>query len=152
MKPLALLALLLTACSSEQVSLSPTTTRYEDPASFQVPTTPAPTTTTRPVRTTRAARQAARTEVRRIPLAAPRGDVWTRLAQCESGGNPRAVSKSGKYRGAFQFSLSTWRSIGMSGDPIDHPYSVQLAAAKRLQARSGWGQWPTCARRLGLTA
>lgn len=84
------------------------------------------------------------------PRVAPSGDVWSRLAQCESGGNPRAVSKGGTYRGAFQFSLSTWRGIGMSGDPIDHPYEVQLAAAQRLQARSGWGQWPTCARRLGL--
>ena len=28
--------------------------------------------------------------------------------------------------------------------------ATQLQAAKRLQARSGWGQWPSCARRLGL--
>jgi hypothetical protein len=25
-----------------------------------------------------------------------------------------------------------------------------LAVAKRLQARSGWGQWPVCARKMGL--
>lgn len=78
------------------------------------------------------------------------GDTWARLAQCESGGNPRAVSSSGTYRGAFQFSLATWRSVGMSGDPIDHSYGEQLAAAQRLQARSGWGQWPHCSRKLGL--
>ena len=76
--------------------------------------------------------------------------VWQRLAECESHNNPRAVSSSGKYRGAFQFSIPTWRSLGYSGDPIDHPYATQLQAAKRLQARSGWGQWPSCARRLGL--
>ena len=87
------------------------------------------------------------------PKPAPRvvgGDVWARLAACESGGNPRAVGGGGRFYGAFQFMLSTWRSVGMSGNPIDHPYEVQLQAAQRLQARSGWGQWPHCARKLGL--
>ena len=84
------------------------------------------------------------------PRARTGHDVWARLAQCESGGNPRAVSSSGTYRGAFQFSLATWRSVGMTGDPIDHSYGEQLAAAKRLQARSGWGQWPACSQKLGL--
>ena len=83
------------------------------------------------------------------PRAAGEG-IWRALAVCESGGNPRSVSASGRYRGAFQFSLSTWHSLGMGGDPIDHSYAVQLDAAKRLQARSGWGQWPSCARQLGL--
>lgn len=87
------------------------------------------------------------------PAPAPQaasGDVWGRLAACESGGNPRAVNPSGKYRGAFQFSMATWHGVGMTGDPIDHSYAEQLAAAQRLQARSGWGQWPQCARKLGL--
>lgn len=77
-------------------------------------------------------------------------DLFIRLSWCESGGRANAVSRSGKYRGAFQFSLATWHSMGMAGDPIDYPYEVQLDTAKRLQARSGWGQWPTCARRMGL--
>lgn len=76
--------------------------------------------------------------------------VWRALGACESNNNPRAVSASGKYRGAFQFSIPTWRSLGYAGDPIDHSYETQLEAAKRLRARSGWGQWPSCARRLGL--
>lgn len=84
------------------------------------------------------------------PTPAGGGDVWAALARCESGGNPRAVSASGTYRGAFQFSLATWRSVGMTGDPIDHSYGEQLAAAQRLQARSGFGQWPACSRKLGL--
>lgn len=78
------------------------------------------------------------------------GDPWSALAHCESTGNPRAVSASGKYRGLFQFSMETWRSVGETGDPIDASPEVQLAAAQRLQARSGWGQWPQCASRLGL--
>lgn len=76
--------------------------------------------------------------------------VWRALGECESHNNPTAVSASGKYRGAFQFSIPTWRSLGYEGDPIEHSYATQLQAAKRLQARSGWGQWPSCARRLGL--
>jgi hypothetical protein len=60
------------------------------------------------------------------------------------------VGGGGRYFGAFQFSLSAWRSAGMSGNPVDHDYGTQVAAAQRLQARSGWGQWPHCSRRLGL--
>lgn len=78
------------------------------------------------------------------------GDVWGALAACESGGNPGAHGGGGRYHGAFQFALATWRSLGYGGDPHEHSYEVQLEAAKRLQARSGWGQWPRCARRLGL--
>lgn len=76
--------------------------------------------------------------------------VWAALARCESGGNPAAGGGGGQYFGAFQFSVATWRSLGYSGNPADQSYAVQLEAAKRLQARSGWGQWPRCARRLGL--
>lgn len=81
--------------------------------------------------------------------ARPTG-AWAALAACESGGNPRARSANGLYFGAFQFSIATWRSLGYGGNPADHSYGTQLEAAKRLQARSGWGQWPRCARRLGL--
>lgn len=84
------------------------------------------------------------------PPAAPAGDVWTRLAHCESTGNPRAISPSGRYRGAFQFDLPTWESVGMSGDPIDHSYEDQLAAAQRLHAARGFQPWPACSRMLGL--
>ena len=79
-----------------------------------------------------------------------RGDVWAALARCESGGNPAARSANGRYTGAFQFSKATWQSLGYGGTAADHPYEVQLAAAQKLQARSGWGQWPRCSRRLGL--
>lgn len=100
----------------------------------------------------RASRGAARTAVPAPPRprVRPSGDVWSALAACESGGNPSAHGGGGRYHGAFQFSLATWRSLGYGGDPHEHPYEVQLEAARRLQARSGWGQWPGCARRLGL--
>jgi soluble lytic murein transglycosylase-like protein len=79
-----------------------------------------------------------------------RGDIWAALARCESGGNPAARSANGRYTGAFQFSDATWHGLGYDGSAADHSYDVQVAAAQRLQARSGWGQWPRCSRQLGL--
>lgn len=71
---------------------------------------------------------------------------WRALAQCESGGDPRAVSRTGKFRGLVQFSLSSWHAVGMAGDPIDYPASVQIEAARRLYAIQGPGAWPYCRR------
>ena len=71
------------------------------------------------------------------------------LRQCESGGDYAANTGNGYY-GAYQFSLSTWRSLGYAGHPHEAPAATQDEAAVRLQARSGWGQWPSCSRRLGL--
>ncbi|MBK5250903.1 MAG: transglycosylase family protein [Actinomycetales bacterium] len=78
------------------------------------------------------------------------GDVWARLAQCESGGDPTAVSASGTYHGLYQFSVGTWQSVGGSGLPSQASAAEQTQRAQTLQARSGWGQWPSCARQLGL--
>ncbi|MDT7656060.1 MAG: resuscitation-promoting factor RpfB [Pseudonocardiales bacterium] len=65
---------------------------------------------------------------------------WAALAKCESGGNPRAVNPAGYY-GLYQFSLSTWASVGGSGNPIDASADEQTARAQALYARSGAGQW-----------
>ena len=75
------------------------------------------------------------------------GRSFDALAQCESGGNPQAVGGGGRYYGAFQFSLATWRSLGYSGNPADHSYETQKAAAQKLVRRSGWSQFPSCSRR-----
>lgn len=77
------------------------------------------------------------------------GSVWASLAQCESGGNPHINTGNGFY-GAFQFTLPTWQAMGGTGYPHEHSYETQLAMAQQLQARSGWGQWPGCAAKLGL--
>jgi uncharacterized protein YabE (DUF348 family) len=66
---------------------------------------------------------------------------WAALAKCESGGNPRAVSSTGKYRGLYQFSLSTWAGVGGVGDPIDASPDEQTYRAQLLYQRSGAGQW-----------
>jgi resuscitation-promoting factor RpfB len=65
---------------------------------------------------------------------------WAALAQCESGGNPRAVNPAGYY-GLYQFSLSTWASVGGSGNPIDASPAEQLKRAQILYARAGASQW-----------
>jgi peptidoglycan hydrolase-like protein with peptidoglycan-binding domain len=67
-----------------------------------------------------------------------------RIAQCESGGNPSAVSSSGRYRGKYQFSRATWRAMGGKGDPAAAPESVQDAMAAKLLAQRGTSPWPVC--------
>lgn len=130
----------------EVATLSPgDATGWEAIETTTTTTLPPTTTTTRPkpVATTRAP-QPART------VQAPSGDVWAALRQCESGGNYQANTGNGYY-GAYQFSASTWRSMG-TGYAYAHeaPPAVQDDAARRLQARSGWGQWPACSRKIGV--
>ena len=69
---------------------------------------------------------------------------WSALAQCESGGNPRAVSSDGLYRGLYQFTMSTWSSLGGSGDPINASAQEQTYRAQLLYQRSGDASWPVC--------
>ena len=45
------------------------------------------------------------------------GDVWARIAQCESGGSPSINTGNGFY-GMYQFTLQSWRAVGGSGLPI----------------------------------
>ena len=80
--------------------------------------------------------------------AALTGDVWARLRQCESGGRYGINTGNGFY-GAYQFVPRTWRTLGYPGLPHEAPPEMQDEAARRLQARSGWGQWPVCSRRIG---
>lgn len=76
-------------------------------------------------------------------------DVWAKLAQCESGGNPQTNTGNGFY-GMYQFTLETWQALGGTGYPHEADAATQTAMAKKLQAQSGWGQWPGCADKLGL--
>jgi hypothetical protein len=70
--------------------------------------------------------------------------VLQRIAECESGGNPRAISPGGTYRGKYQFSRSTWHDLGGSGDPADAPEWVQDKLALKLYRQSGTAPWPNC--------
>jgi Transglycosylase-like domain len=66
------------------------------------------------------------------------------IAACESGGDPTIVSADGSYRGKYQFSFSTWESVGGSGDPAAAPEAEQDYRAALLYAQSGSSPWPVC--------
>jgi len=70
-----------------------------------------------------------------------------RIALCESGGNPTAVSPSGLYRGKYQFDPGTWQRLGGSGtDPAAAPVAEQDRVAAILYGQSGAAPWPICGR------
>jgi LysM repeat protein len=77
------------------------------------------------------------------------GGVWDRLAQCESGGN-WSINTGNGYYGGLQFSASSWRAAGGSGLPHQASRGEQIARAKVLQSRQGWGAWPACTAKLGI--
>src|SRR4051812_40326793 len=68
-----------------------------------------------------------------------------KIAKCESGGNPRAVSPSGRYRGKYQFDQDTWEAWGGHGDPIKASEKAQDRVAIRLYRARGTDPWPNCA-------
>lgn len=65
----------------------------------------------------------------------------------ESRNNYRAVSRSGRYRGAYQFDQRTWEGNGGSGDPAAASAEEQDRTAATLLSRRGLAPWPTPARR-----
>ena len=71
--------------------------------------------------------------------------VLRRIAECESGGNPRAVSPGGRYRGKYPFSRTPWHNLGGSGDPAAAPEWLQDRLALKLYRHSGTAPWPNCA-------
>ena len=85
-----------------------------------------------------------------VPQNSPAADGlnWAALANCESGGNPKAYNPAGPYYGLYQFSESTWHSVGGVGLPTDANSGEQTYRAQQLYKRSGAGQWPVCGRNL----
>lgn len=73
---------------------------------------------------------------------------WAALAQCESGGDPTAVSRSGRYHGLYQFDQRTWESVGGTGRPSEASPDEQRRRAILLYEQRGAQPWPTCGRRL----
>lgn len=122
-------------------------------AAAAVTTTTAPpaTTTAPPAPTTAAPAPAAPAPTPGGPSAAQ----WAALRNCESGGNYGAVSSSGAYRGAYQFSQGTWDLVARSAapglvgtDPAAASPAQQDAMAAALYARSGASPWPHCGAHL----
>jgi len=80
---------------------------------------------------------------------------WEALRYCESTGNYQAVSPTGMYRGAYQFSIETWDWIAglyhenlIGVDPAEANPSDQDHMALHLYQLRGRGQWPVCGRYL----
>ena len=67
-----------------------------------------------------------------------------RIGQCESGGDPTAVSADGHYRGKYQFDRATWERMGGSGDPAQAGEAEQDRIAAKLLAQRGTSPWPVC--------
>jgi hypothetical protein len=67
-----------------------------------------------------------------------------RIARCESGGDPRAISPDGSYRGKYQFDRQTWKAMGGHGDPAHASESEQDRRALALYRARGSSPWPAC--------
>jgi hypothetical protein len=72
--------------------------------------------------------------------------VLARIAACESGGDPTAISSSGKFRGKYQFTRATWRAMGGHGDPAKASEAEQDKRALALYRERGTAPWPVCGR------
>lgn len=70
-----------------------------------------------------------------------------KVRRCESNGNYSIVNATGRYRGAYQFSVETWRGVGGSGDPAAASPAEQDARALALLRLQGTRAWPVCSRR-----
>src|SRR3712207_4837045 len=96
----------------------------------------------RPIRVSNARLEQRNRRLRRSAPATP--PHLAAIAACESGGDPRAVSADGTYRGKYQFDVQTWASVGGSGDPAAAPEAEQDRRAAILYARAGSSPWPVC--------
>jgi resuscitation-promoting factor RpfA len=86
-------------------------------------------------------------------LAAPAAHAdtdWDALAECESSGN-WAINTGNGFGGGLQFTDSTWRSFGGSGQPEDASREEQIQVAERVKAEQGMNAWPTCSKKTGNT-
>ncbi len=79
---------------------------------------------------------------------------WQALADCESGGDWSIVSRSGRYRGGLQMTLTFWRTYGgpefASSPELAEPWQQAEIADRHVAAVGNYRAWPACSRRLGL--
>jgi uncharacterized protein YabE (DUF348 family) len=82
------------------------------------------------------------------------GEVWDRLAYCESTGN-WSINTGNGYYGGLQFSKSTWDAYGgeqYASYPHEATREQQIAIATKVRDAAGgsYGAWPHCSSKLGL--
>ena len=79
--------------------------------------------------------------------------TWDQLAQCESGGN-WAINTGNGFSGGLQFTDQTWNGFG-GQEYAPRAYMAtreqQIAVAEKVQASQGWGAWPACTAKLGIS-
>lgn len=80
----------------------------------------------------------------------PTSQQWGALRWCESSNDYSAVNDSGRYRGAYQFDLPTWESVGGVGDPAASEPAEQDLRARVLFERRGSSPWPFCGKYLEI--
>jgi peptidoglycan hydrolase-like protein with peptidoglycan-binding domain len=68
------------------------------------------------------------------------------IAQCESNGNPAAISANGVYRGKYQFTRASWAAVGGTGDPAAASEAEQDQRAQALMVKQGPSAWPRCSQ------
>lgn len=81
------------------------------------------------------------------------GATWDALSSCEAGGN-WAINTGNGYFGGVQFDQNTWeRSGGLryAGRADLATREEQIAIAEVTRSRQGWGAWPTCSGRIGVS-
>ncbi|MFD0420945.1 transglycosylase family protein [Streptomyces parvus] len=81
------------------------------------------------------------------------GEVWEKVAACESSGD-WAINTGNGYYGGLQFSGSTWAAFGGTQYAPRADLATrdqQIAIAERVLDGQGPGAWPTCSVRAGLT-
>lgn len=79
--------------------------------------------------------------------------TWDRLAQCESSGN-WSINTGNGYYGGLQFAQGTWEGFGGTqyAERADlATKQQQIAIAEKVLATQGWGAWPACSAKLGLS-
>jgi hypothetical protein len=85
----------------------------------------------------------------------PSESAWAALRRCEASGNYSAVSRSGRYRGAYQFDQPTWNDVArrhhphlVGRDPAHASRGDQDMMAFTLYNMRGAQPWPVCGRHL----
>ena len=67
-----------------------------------------------------------------------------RIAECESGGNPQAVSPGGQLPRQVPVQPADLAQPRRQGRPVDASESQQDRIALKLYRRSGTAPWPSC--------
>ncbi|WP_199254076.1 resuscitation-promoting factor [Mycolicibacterium mengxianglii] len=81
------------------------------------------------------------------------GVIWDALARCESNGN-WAVNTGNGYYGGVQFDQNTWERQGglrYASRADLATREEQIAIAEVTRGRQGWGAWPVCSGRAGVS-